>query len=105
MLGWFWVLPSSSLSVDPLSRVVRRFHTYPSTLQRAFRLAVFNSGITKRATIHTLRHSFATYLIEKGYDIRTRQELLGHSDISTTMIYTHVATKNKLGVISPADAL
>ena len=63
------------------------------------------SGITKRASVHTLRHSFATHLIEKGYDIRTIQELLGHSDVSTTMIYTHVATRNKLGVASPADSL
>jgi len=78
---------------------------YPTTLQRAFRLAVIASGVTKHATVHTLRHSFATHLIESGYDIRTIQELMGHADVATTMIYTHVASKNKLGVASPADSL
>jgi integron integrase len=102
---WFWVFPSSNLAIDPISRAVLRFHIYPTTLQKAFRDAVRASGITKHASVHTLRHSFATHLIERGYDIRTIQELLGHSDVSTTMIYTHVATRNKLGVTSPADAL
>jgi site-specific recombinase XerD len=103
--GWFWVFPSASLAIDPRTRAVLRYHVYPTTLQKAFRDAVRASGVAKRASVHTLRHSFATHLIEKGYDIRTIQELLGHSDVSTTMIYTHVATRNKLGVASPADSL
>ena len=103
--SWFWVFPSEKLSIDPRTRTVRRYHVYPSSFQRAFKMAVARSGVVKQATVHTLRHSFATHLIEKGYDIRTIQELLGHSDVSTTMIYTHVATRNKLGVTSPADAL
>jgi integron integrase len=103
--AWFWLFPSSKLSIDPESGIVRRFHLYPTTLQKAFQRAVARAGLVKRATVHTLRHSFATHLVEKGYDIRTIQELLGHADVSTTMIYTHVATKNKLGVASPLDSL
>ncbi len=103
--GWFWVFPSDKFSIDPVSRTAKRHFIYPSTFQRAFKEAVKAAGILKHATVHTLRHSFATHLVERGYDIRTIQELLGHSDVSTTMIYTHVASKNKLGVMSPADLL
>ncbi len=103
--SWFWVFPSAKLSVDPVSATARRYHLYPTTFQKAFRRAVEQAGIAKHATVHSLRHSFATHLIEKGYDIRTIQELLGHADVSTTMIYTHVARKNKLGVTSPFDTL
>ncbi|MBI4654543.1 MAG: integron integrase [Nitrospirae bacterium] len=101
--GWFWLFPSRVVSIDPRTRIVRRHHTHPAALQRAFKNAVIKAGITKQASIHTLRHSFATHLLESGYDIRTIQELLGHTSIQTTMIYTHVATKNILGVRSPLD--
>ncbi|MBN1836467.1 MAG: integron integrase, partial [Spirochaetales bacterium] len=103
--GWFWVFPSTRLSVDPLTLTARRHHLYPTTLQKAFHRALNDAGLAKSASIHSLRHSFATHLLEKGCDIRTVQELLGHADVSTTMIYTHVATKNKLGVQSPLDCL
>jgi integron integrase len=102
---WFWVFPSAKLSIEPRFGKACRYHVYPSSFQKAFRMAVAQAGVTKNATVHTLRHSFATHLIERGYDIRTIQELLGHSDVSTTMIYTHVATRNKLGVASPANDL
>jgi len=77
---------------------------HPASLQKAFKAAVMQAGVTKQASVHTLRHSFATHLLENGYDIRTIQELLGHANLQTTMIYTHVATKNILGVRSPLDA-
>ena len=101
--NWFWLFPSASLTVNPYSGSPVRYHIHPSTMQRQFKTALRVSGITRRASIHTLRHSFATHLLESGYDIRTIQELLGHSSVQTTMIYTHVATVNRLGVISPGE--
>ena len=102
--GWQWFFPSASLSIDPKTKTVRRHHLTPNTFQKQFKRAVFEAGINKRASVHTLRHSFATHLLEKGTDIRTIQELLGHSNLQTTMIYTHVAKKNVLGVKSPLDS-
>ena len=101
--GWFWVFPSAKISVDPRSGIARRHHLFSSSLQKTFKLALRSTDVTKNASVHTLRHSFATHLVENGYDIRTVQELLGHSNVSNTMIYTHVAARNKLGVISPLD--
>lgn len=102
--GWFWVFPSDHESTDPRSGAVRRHHMYEQTVQRAIKRAVAQAGLTKPATTHTLRHSFATHLLESGYDIRTVQELLGHSDVSTTMIYTHVLNKGGRAVASPLDS-
>lgn len=100
---WFWFFPSDYLSVDPRDKIVRRHHASPSMPQKAVRKAAIASGMEKKVTVHTLRHSFATHLLEEGYDIRTIQQLLGHSSLETTMIYTHVAQKNRLGVKSPLD--
>lgn len=101
--GWFWLFPARGLSVDPRSLIARRHHQHPASFQRAFKSAVQEAGIAKQASVHTLRHSFATHLLENGYDIRTIQDLLGHRNLQTTMIYTHVAGKNVLGVKSPLD--
>ena len=103
--GWQWVFPASKLYIERQSGAKKRHHLHESVLQRAVKEAARKAGISKQASCHTFRHSFATHLLEDGYDIRTVQELLGHRDVSTTMIYTHVLNRGGHGVYSPADRL
>lgn len=103
--AWQYVFPAAGFSIDPRSGDERRHHVDEKALQRAVKKAVQASGIAKLATPHTFRHSFATHLLQSGYDIRTVQELLGHADVATTMIYTHVLNKGGRGVTSPLDAM
>ena len=104
-LGWQWVFPAEKLSVDPRTGKVMRWHIHPSAIQRAVKEAVMKTGLPKKASCHTLRHSFATHLLEAGHNIRTIQELLGHKHVNTTMIYTHVIRKKPSEIKSPLDGL
>ena len=103
--GWQWVFPSSRLSEDPRSGLTRRHHMDESRVQKAVRAAAIAAEVGRRVSCHTFRHSFATHLLENGYDIRTVQELLGHKDVATTMVYTHVLNRGAMGVESPFDRL
>jgi integron integrase len=102
-LDWQWIFPAARDYVDTDTGLLRRYHLHPSAVQAAFRDAKKKTGLTKRATPHILRHSFATHMLEAGFDIRTVQELMGHSDLNTTMIYTHVTVVGSKGVLGPLD--
>jgi integron integrase len=103
--AWHWVFAAPELAVDPRTGVRRRHHLYEQRVQRALKRAVEAAGIARPVSVHTLRHGFATHLLEAGYDIRTVQELLGHADVSTTMVYTHVLNRGGRGVMSPLDRM
>ena len=103
--NWQFVFPGRGLSIDPRSEVIRRHHVDPSAINKAIKKVVRQTNITKKVSAHTFRHSFATHLLQRGTDIRTIQSLLGHKDLETTIIYTHVLKQGGEGVVSPLDDL